>query len=137
MRPSASSSTRRRAQAEAGFAREEEAGLARDHPRRTYRDPRAKPEVLVALEPTWVMAGFRTGDDAAAALAPWAAAHPAVAALRDRVADEPDARAAPGAPARPHPTRSGRALAAAAAATDPAAGERHRWVAALAAALPG
>ncbi|WCO69113.1 mannose-6-phosphate isomerase, class I [Iamia majanohamensis] len=122
-------------QAEDGFAREEAAGLARDDPRRSYRDPRAKPEVLVALVPTWVMAGFRSGADAARALGPLTD-HPAVARLRDRVADEPDARSAlVHLLAAPDEERA--ALATAAAAADPADGPEMRWVAALAEAYPG
>lgn len=125
-----------RAQAEAGFAREEAAGLPLDDPRRSYRDPLAKPEVLVALAPTWMMVGFRPGAAAAALLAPLATEHPAVAALRDLVAAEPDARlglihllAAP--------DEMREALAGAAAAADPQAGPEARWVAALAEAYPG
>ncbi len=38
-----------RAQAAEGFAREEEAGIARDAPERTYRDANHKPEIIVAL----------------------------------------------------------------------------------------
>nr|WP_127474338.1 mannose-6-phosphate isomerase, class I [Microbacterium sulfonylureivorans] len=37
------------AQAEAGFAREEAAGIARNAPRRTYRDSNHKPELIVAV----------------------------------------------------------------------------------------
>lgn len=123
------------AQAEDGFAREEASGLARDDPRRSYRDPRAKPEVLVALVPTWVMAGFRDGADAARALGP-VAAHPAVARLRDRVAGEPDARSGlVHLLAAPDDERA--ALASAAAGADPGDGPAMRWVAALAEAYPG
>jgi mannose-6-phosphate isomerase len=52
-------------QAATGFAREEAAGLGVDAPDRNYRDAGAKPEVLVALEPTWVLCGFRPADEAA------------------------------------------------------------------------
>ncbi len=38
-----------RAQAEAGFAREDARGIARDAPERTYRDANHKPEIIVAL----------------------------------------------------------------------------------------
>lgn len=124
------------AQAEAGFAREEAAGVARDDPRRTYRDPLAKPEVLVALTPTWVMAGFRGGADAAAALARLATDHRSVAALRDRVADQPDARAAlVHLLAASQEERTELALAAASA--DPAVDDAHRWVSVLADRYPG
>ena len=47
------------ARARAGFEREEAAGIPRDDPRRTYRDPWPKPEVLSALRPIQTLAGFR------------------------------------------------------------------------------
>lgn len=47
-----------REQARAGFAREEEAGIAVDDPRRTYRDRSDKPELLVALTPFEALCGF-------------------------------------------------------------------------------
>jgi mannose-6-phosphate isomerase len=46
-------------QAARGFAREEAAGIARDAPERTYRDPDAKPELLCALTPFDALCGFR------------------------------------------------------------------------------
>jgi mannose-6-phosphate isomerase len=48
-----------RAQAEAGFAREEEAGIARDAPDRTYRDDWPKPEAFVGLGEVDALCGFR------------------------------------------------------------------------------
>ena len=48
-----------RAQAAAGYAREEAAGIPRDAPQRNYRDRNHKPEVVVALEPYWLLSGFR------------------------------------------------------------------------------
>ncbi len=42
-----------------GFAREEAAGIPLDDPRRTYRDPNPKPEVLSALQTFQALAGFR------------------------------------------------------------------------------
>jgi mannose-6-phosphate isomerase len=48
-----------RRQAEEGFARDEQAGLALDDPRRTYRDRSPKPEVLCALTPFDALSGFR------------------------------------------------------------------------------
>jgi mannose-6-phosphate isomerase len=48
-----------RAQAEAGFAREDAAGVPRDAPQRSYRDPGAKPEMVVALTPFHLLEGFR------------------------------------------------------------------------------
>ena len=47
------------AQAAEGFAREQEAGIAPDAPNRNYRDRNHKPELAVALEPYWMMSGFR------------------------------------------------------------------------------
>ena len=52
-----------RAQAEAGYAREQAAGIPRDAPNRTYRDGWPKPEVLCALAPTEALYGFREPDE--------------------------------------------------------------------------
>lgn len=79
-------------QARDGFAREEAAGRPLDDPSRSYRDPHAKPEVLVALEPTWVLTGLRPGSEAASVLR--ALDHPATDDLALAVADDADARAA-------------------------------------------
>ncbi|WP_298891595.1 mannose-6-phosphate isomerase, class I [uncultured Serinicoccus sp.] len=47
-------------QARAGFAREEAAGIPRDAPTRSFRDPHAKPEVLLAVEDGFdALCGFR------------------------------------------------------------------------------
>ena len=46
-------------QAAEGFAREQVAGIASDAPNRNYRDRNHKPELAVALEPYWMMSGFR------------------------------------------------------------------------------
>ena len=48
-----------RAEAEAGFARENAAGLALDDPQRNYKDPNHKPELIVALTQFRALAGFR------------------------------------------------------------------------------
>ncbi len=49
-----------KAQAAAGFAREEAAGIARDADTRTYRDDNHKPEIIVALSPTFrALVGLR------------------------------------------------------------------------------
>jgi mannose-6-phosphate isomerase len=48
-----------RERAEAGFAREQAAGIPRDAPNRTYRDGWPKPEVLCALVETEALCGFR------------------------------------------------------------------------------
>jgi mannose-6-phosphate isomerase len=52
-----------KAQAEAGFAREEAAGIPRDAPERTYRDANHKPELIVAVSETFrALAGLRDLD---------------------------------------------------------------------------
>ena len=48
-----------REQAEAGYAREQDAGVPRDAPHRLYRDGWPKPEVLCALFDTEALCGFR------------------------------------------------------------------------------
>lgn len=50
-------------QARAGFAREDEAGIPRDAPDRTYRDPNHKPELMCALTEFEALCGFRPVAD--------------------------------------------------------------------------
>jgi mannose-6-phosphate isomerase len=50
-------------QAQAGYAAEEAAGIARDAPNRNYRDPNHKPELLCALTPFEALCGFRPIED--------------------------------------------------------------------------
>lgn len=52
-------------QAQAGFANEEAAGIARDAPNRNYRDANHKPELIVALEEFWALKGFREPQEIA------------------------------------------------------------------------
>jgi mannose-6-phosphate isomerase len=47
-----------RDQARQGYARENEAGLPLDSPRRNYRDGNHKPEIICALTPFWALNGF-------------------------------------------------------------------------------
>ena len=54
------------AQAQAGFAAENAAGLPLDDPERTYRDANHKPEMLVALTNFTALAGFRNPKASAA-----------------------------------------------------------------------
>jgi len=55
-----------KAQATAGFVREEGAGIARDAPERNYRDSSDKPEVLIAWSDHFdALVGFQTPVDAA------------------------------------------------------------------------
>ncbi len=53
-------------QARAGFAREQAAGLDSTDPRRNYRDPNHKPELLCALDGFDVLSGFRPAEEIAA-----------------------------------------------------------------------
>ncbi len=48
-----------KAQAEAGFAKEEAAGIPRNAANRNYKDPNHKPELVYALTPYLAMNGFR------------------------------------------------------------------------------
>jgi mannose-6-phosphate isomerase len=57
-------------QARAGWARENAEGIPLDAPRRNYRDPNHKPELLCALTPFTALKGFRAGDELARGLAP-------------------------------------------------------------------
>ncbi len=57
------------AQATAGFARGEAAGVPRTARERCYRDPSHKPELVVALGPFHALAGFRSVTETAAWLA--------------------------------------------------------------------
>ncbi|WP_420638604.1 mannose-6-phosphate isomerase, class I [Candidatus Poriferisocius sp.] len=54
-----------RRQAQAGFAAENEQGLAADAERRSFRDRNHKPELICALEPFTAFCGFRPPDSAA------------------------------------------------------------------------
>ncbi|GAA2112254.1 mannose-6-phosphate isomerase, class I [Microlunatus panaciterrae] len=58
-----------RAEAEAGFAREQQAGIALDAPERTYRDDWPKPEALCALGEMEALCGFREPAETYALLA--------------------------------------------------------------------
>jgi mannose-6-phosphate isomerase len=75
-----------RAQAEAGFAAENDCGLAPGDPARNYVDDWPKPELLYALTPFEVVAGLRTPADAAAILRALAVnqLEPLVAKLEER-----------------------------------------------------
>src|SRR5215203_863273 len=57
------------AQAQAGFAAEEAAGVPRDDPTRTFKDPFHKPEILCALTPVEALCGFRPVEESLHCLA--------------------------------------------------------------------
>jgi mannose-6-phosphate isomerase len=71
-------------QAREGFAREEAAGVPRDAPQRSYRDPSPKPELLCALTPFDALWGFRPAEEALAVVD--ALGTPALAPVRERLA---------------------------------------------------
>jgi len=73
-------------QARAGWARENAEGIPLDAPRRNYRDPNHKPELLCALTPFVALKGFRPLDETARALDPLA--RPQLQAEVGRVARE-------------------------------------------------
>lgn len=66
------------AQAQAGFAAEEAAGVPLDASHRSYKDPRSKPELIVAVTPFEALSGFQPTERTLAVL-------DALAALDDRV----------------------------------------------------
>lgn len=78
-----------RAQALAGFAREEAAGIAVDAPERTYRDANHKPELIVAVSEEFrALAGLRDAEESIRLLVDLGdAAAPLVARLRTEPAD--------------------------------------------------
>ncbi|SCX51898.1 mannose-6-phosphate isomerase, type 1 [Klenkia marina] len=57
------------AQAEVGFAAEEAAGIPKDDPTRTFKDPHHKPEILLALTPVEALCGFRPVEESLHCLA--------------------------------------------------------------------
>lgn len=78
------------AQAAAGYAQEESLGIALEDPRRTYKDPNAKPELVVAVHDGFsALCGFRPLAQTLAWIDELAlvAATPEVARLRSLVAD--------------------------------------------------
>jgi mannose-6-phosphate isomerase len=92
-------------QAHAGFARETALGVDIRDPRRSYRDPYAKPEMVLTLSDFQALLGFRPPSEALEALSALAvqALDPVLAALREgqstgdvflRVAEWPDAERA-------------------------------------------
>jgi mannose-6-phosphate isomerase len=56
-------------QAEAGYAAEESAGIPRDDPTRTFKDPHHKPELLLALTTFEALCGFRPVEESLHCLA--------------------------------------------------------------------
>lgn len=77
------------AQAQAGYAREEAAGIPRTAAERNYPDPLPKPELLCALTEFHALAGFRDAAETVRLLR--ALASPALATYTELLAAQPDA----------------------------------------------
>jgi mannose-6-phosphate isomerase len=81
------------AQARAGFARENAAGLPNDDPGRNYKDDRHKPEMIVALTPLRALCGFRPVSETRASierLLEAADGDPALSAWLEQLGDDSD-----------------------------------------------
>ncbi|MFS0705618.1 mannose-6-phosphate isomerase, class I [Cellulomonas sp. 179-A 9B4 NHS] len=76
-------------QAVAGYAAEDERGVPRDDPRRSYKDRNHKPELVYALSHFEALVGFRAARRTAEILA--GVEHPVAQRLRDVVAADPSA----------------------------------------------
>jgi mannose-6-phosphate isomerase len=79
-------------QAQAGFAAEDAAGIARDAPNRNYRDTNHKPELLCALTPFEALCGFRPVEDTLRLFDAWDVAE--LRALRELLAARDGLRSA-------------------------------------------
>lgn len=73
------------ATARAGCSREDAAGIPRDAPHRNYRDPFAKPELVVAVTRFEVLSGFRPQTQAFEVLAAFAEADARVAPVLEHL----------------------------------------------------
>jgi len=128
-------------QAQVGFAAEEAAGVPRDDPKRTFKDPFHKPELLLALTPVEALCGFRPVEESLHCLAKLQVSElkPTIAALArgglraaipQLIALAPDVRSV-----------LVEAVASAAsrfvAAHDPEFINTYRWAASLAETYPG
>ncbi|UXN35380.1 mannose-6-phosphate isomerase, class I [Avibacterium paragallinarum] len=74
-----------KAQAEAGFARENALGIALDDPKRTYKDDNHKPEMMIALSDFWLLHGFRPKQ----AIIETLSARPSLAPLAEKLKQQP------------------------------------------------
>lgn len=103
-----------------GFEREERAGIPRDHPARCYRDPYAKPELIVAVSRFEALSGFREREAALGALDRLAALDARIAPVAARVrADDAVGWLLSGAPEVGPAVEAAAAAAPALAATHP------------------
>ncbi|WP_127479646.1 mannose-6-phosphate isomerase, class I [Nocardioides pantholopis] len=76
-----------RARAQAGFAREEAAGVPLDAPERVFKDPHPKPEMVYALTTFDTLVGFRPTAEILRVLAPLN--HPYAKALTEDLRSDP------------------------------------------------
>ncbi|MCO7219971.1 mannose-6-phosphate isomerase, class I [Klenkia sp. PcliD-1-E] len=130
-----------KAQAEAGFAAEEEAGVPRDDPTRTYKDANHKPEILCALTPVEALCGFRPVEESLHCLAKLQLPElkPTIAALARgglKVA-VPQLLALSGRRRESLVAAVAERAAASVAANDPEFVNTYRWAARLAEKYPG
>jgi len=70
-------------QAQAGYAREQAAGLDLDAPNRSYKDPNPKPEMVYALTSFEALCGFRPAEQIRAILAPLTSESTLASAMAD------------------------------------------------------
>ncbi|SDG68724.1 mannose-6-phosphate isomerase, class I [Klenkia brasiliensis] len=130
-----------KAQAEAGFAAEEEAGVPREDPTRTYKDANHKPEILCALTPVEALCGFRPVEESLHCLAKLQLPElkPTIAALARgglKVA-VPQLLALSGRRRQSLVAAVADRAAASVAANDPEFINTYRWAARLAEKYPG
>ncbi len=130
-----------KAQAEAGYAAEEQAGIPRDDPARTYKDPNHKPEILCALTPVEALCGFRPVEESLHCLAKLQLPElkPTIAALARgglKVAI-PQLLALSGRRRQSLVAAVAQRAAASVAAHDPEYVNTYRWAARLAETYPG
>jgi mannose-6-phosphate isomerase len=128
-------------QAEVGFAAEEAAGIPREDPRRTFKDPFHKPELLLALTTFEALCGFRPVEESLHCLAKLQVPElkPTIAALaRGGLRAALPQLLALGGEERSELVRAVAARAASfVAAHDPEFINTYRWAAALAETYPG
>jgi mannose-6-phosphate isomerase len=129
------------AQAEAGYAAEEAAGIPRDDPTRTFKDPFHKPELLLALTTFEALCGFRPVEESLHCLAKLQVpeVRPTLAALArgGLRAAIPQLLALDGPRREELVTAVATAASRFVAAHDPEFINTYRWAATLAEAYPG
>jgi mannose-6-phosphate isomerase len=129
------------AQAQAGFAAEEKAGIPQDDPTRTFKDPHHKPELLLALTTFEALCGFRPVEESLHCLAKLQVPElkPTIAALArgGLRAAVPQLIALSGRRRTALVETVAEAAARFVAAADPEFINTYRWAASLAESYPG